>query len=647
MTEPRHASLPRDKVPAASPSTAQRAELHEHNHRTAAEYPAQALIHELFEAQVRRAPGAIATLYGEQELTYEQLNRRANRLAHQLLERGVQPDDRVGLYTERGIEEIIGLLAILKAGAAYVPLDPSYPPERLHFMLDDTSPVAILAPSSLSHQVTSLASSTPLLLVSTEEPQAASHDPHVPRLHSRQLAYIIHTSGSTGRPKGVMVEHRSVVRLVINSNCVPVGPTDCIAHCASPSFDATTWEVWAPLLNGARLLIVPQAVVLEPAALNAALVRHRVTALFLTVGLFHEYVDELEAAFSGLRYLLTGGDVTNPACVRRALTKATPPQCLINVYGPTETTTFATAFAIPPTHPGITALPIGRPITNTSVYILDQHGRPVPMGGVGEIYIGGPGVARGYLDHPTLTTERFVLDPFEPSEGARMYRTGDLGQWRADGNIEFLGRNDLQVKIRGYRIEPGEIEAVLRSQHGVKDALVVAREDTPGEKRLVAYVVSEDRSRKVGADTLRAQLKAVLPDHLVPSAIVSMPSLPLTVNGKPDRRALPAPVLADFVSQHYEPPRGELERALAELWQALLRLERIGRQDNFFELGGDSLTVFKLSAAIERRFGIKLYAHTIFGSPAFIDMVAAIATARSATTEAAVEPAVDFEHGVL
>lgn len=613
--------------------------------RNAASYPEHALIHEIFEAQVKRAPAAVAVLYGDEQLTYEQLNLRANQVAHQLLQRGVRPDDRVCLYAERGVEEIVGLLGILKAGAAYVPLDPSYPHERINLMLEDSSPVAVLVQPNLLHQVANVRSS---LLVLHEVSRGPTHNPVVPGLSSQNLAYVIYTSGSTGRPKGVMVEHRSVVRLVINSDYAPVSSKDCIPHCASPSFDATTWEVWATLLNGARLLIVPQTVVLEPEALNSLLVRYRATVLFLTVGLFHAYADTLESAFGILRYLITGGDVTNPACVRRALSKVISPQCVLNAYGPTETTTFATTFAMTAPPAGDVPLPIGRPITNTYVYILDDDAQPVPIGGVGEILIGGPGVARGYLNQPALTAERFVPDPFEKGGSARLYRTGDLGRWRPDGTIDFLGRNDLQVKIRGFRIEPEEVELVLRSQKGVKDAVVVAREDTPGAKRLVTYVVSDDPSSALSAEVLRDQLKAVFPEHMVPSAFVQLKSMPLTPNGKLDRRALPAPELGAYVSRQYEFPQGEIEEILAGIWQSLLRVERVGRQDNFFELGGDSLTVFKLTVGVEERLGIKLYANTVFRNPTFIDMGAAIQSELSVRRPGgSTKSSAELEHGVL
>ena len=479
--------------------------LHEFNN-SAVSYPQSEMIHQVFEAQAERAPDAIAVLWGEHQMTYAQLNRKANQLAHALLACGLRPDERVGIYAERSPEAVVGLLGILKAGGAYVPLDPSYPPERLAFMLKDSSPVAMLAQADLRDSVSTLG--RPVIVLDEDLPQPADN-PVVSGRTSRNLAYLIYTSGSTGQSKAVMIEHRSVLRLVINSNYAQIGPKDCVAHCSSPSFDATTWEVWAALLNGARLLVVPQCVVLDPLALNQMLVRHGVTSLWLTVGLFNQYVDALEQAFSGLEYLLIGGDALDPSAVTRARAKPAPPRHLINGYGPTETTTFASTFLITAIAQNAASIPIGKPIANTCIYILDSKMEPVPIGMAGEIYIGGPGVARGYLDQPELTAQRFVSDPFSDVSDARLFRSGDLGRWRADGNIEFVGRNDFQVKIRGFRVEPGEVETALRSYQGVRHAAVIAREDESGDKRLIAYVVADlpklkkldqERSREVGAE---------------------------------------------------------------------------------------------------------------------------------------------------
>lgn len=594
---------------------------------TAADYPRDRSIDELFESQVERSPDEIAAIWGGQQVTYAQLNCRANQVAHALLEVGVQPDDRIGLYTERSLATVVGMIAILKAGAAYVPLDPSYPAERLEFMRADSSMVAVLTTSALMSELQS--GNLPVILVdgalsqSIENPTNRSHT-------SRSLAYIIYTSGSTGRPKGVMVEHRNVVALVINESYSPIGREDCVAHCSSPSFDATTWEVWAPLLNGARLLIVPQSVVFDPETLNRVVVQHGVTAMFLTVGLFNEYVDTLEEAFGRLRYLLTGGDALVPSIMALALNKSRRPQHLVNVYGPTETTTFATAYEIKSVPESATSIPIGAPIANVQLYILNGEREPVPIGATGEIYIAGAGVSRGYLNQKTLTDERFLADPFGEMSGA-LYRTGDLGRWRTDGNIEFLGRNDFQVKVRGFRIELGEVEAALLSFPGVRLAVAVAREEEPGVKRLLGYIVPElallDESQSADnrvpgeeaisqlAQRLREYLQGKLPPHMVPAVIVPLKSLPLTPNGKLDRAALPAPDGREQLSHEYVAPSTPMEQALSAIWKQALKVERVGVQDNFFELGGDSLLGIETMGSIADTLNIDLHFMALFQYP--------------------------------
>ncbi|HET8799342.1 MAG TPA: amino acid adenylation domain-containing protein, partial [Thermoanaerobaculia bacterium] len=458
---------------------------------TATDIPRNALIHEKFEQQAAAAPDALAVVYGEVSLTYGELNERANQLAHYLIELGVKPDDRVAICSERDADLIVGLLGILKAGGAYVPLDPTYPSERLAWMLADCAPVALLTQSGLETLLPD--TELPVIRLDLDMPVLArrlpAHNPVVDGLHARNLAYVIYTSGSTGTPKGVMVDHRCVIRLVINNPYFQAGRGDCIAHCANPAFDAATWEIWGALLNGARVLVVPPQVVMEPARLNAALHEGGVTALWMTVGLFNQYVDQLPDAFRQLRFLLVGGDALDPRTIRQLLNSANRPEHVVNGYGPTETTTFAITHDIRDVAADARSIPLGRPIANTQIYIVDRRGEPVPVGVAGEICIGGDGVARGYLNRPELTAERFVRDPFAEDPDARMYKTGDRGRWLADGTIEFLGRTDFQVKIRGFRVELGEIETRLGQCAGVRDAVVLAREDVPGDKRLVAYLV--------------------------------------------------------------------------------------------------------------------------------------------------------------
>jgi amino acid adenylation domain-containing protein len=456
-------------------------------------YPSDRLIHELFEDQVEQASALVAVVCGDRQLTYSQLNRKANQLARALLASGLQPDQRVGLFVDRSIESVLGMLAVLKAGGAYVPLDPGYPPERLAYMFGNSSLAVLLTNTDLAPRACTFG--LPVVLLDEE-----AHQPDgnlaIESSTSRNLAYVMYTSGSTGSPKGVMIEHRGVLRLVVNTSFARVGSRDCVAHCASPSFDAATWEIWAALLNGSRLLIVPHHVVLDSRALNETLVRNAVTAMWLTVGLFNEYVDALEEAFSGLEYLLVGGDTLDPSIIARALQKPSPPKHIVNGYGPTETTTFASTFPISAANGIAGTLPIGRPIANTCIYILDGNREPAQIGETGEIHIAGDGIARGYIGQPEATAERFGPDPFSDFPGSRMYATGDLGRWHADGNIEHLGRNDSQVKIRGFRVELGEIEAALRGYPGVKQSVVVACEDEHQQKRLIGYVIANHSQLK-------------------------------------------------------------------------------------------------------------------------------------------------------
>jgi amino acid adenylation domain-containing protein len=584
---------------------------------TAVAYPQQALVHQRFEAQAAATPEAVALVCGGESVSYAQLNLRANRLAHYLRQRGVGAEHKVAICIDRNVDLVVGLLGILKAGGAYVPLDPGYPAERLAFMLDDCAPTVLLAQASMADAMP--AHGVPVVLLDGALDMAAigTHSGANPASHMlspRNLAYVIYTSGSTGMPKGTLIEHRSVLRLAVNAGFAPLGAHDCVAHCASTSFDASTWEVWAPLLNGARLLLVPQEVLLDPARLNETLLAGQVSALWLTAGLFNEYVDALAPAFAQLRYLLVGGDALDPRTVARALGK---PRHFINGYGPTECTTFACTHEVNAVAPDANGIPIGRPIANTQVYILDRHLAPVPLGVIGEIHLGGDGLARGYLNRPELSAERFIDTPF-----GRVYKTGDLGRWLADGTVECLGRNDAQVKIRGFRIELGEIEAKLMACAGVREARVLAREDVPGSKRLVAYLLADAFS----PDSLRAQLLASLPDYMVPAAFVGLAGFPLTANGKLDRAALPAPDMAAVAARPYEAPQGDVEMALALIWQELLGLERVGRDDHFFELGGHSLSAVQLMGRVRAACHVELSLKTLFESPLLRTLAASIAS---------------------
>jgi amino acid adenylation domain-containing protein len=593
---------------------------------TAFDYPHDGLVHELFAAQARRTPNALAIVGPDQQLTYAQLNDRANRIAHALQVAGVGPESCVGLYAPRSVDAVVGMLAALKAGGAYVPLDPNYPRERLTYMLADSAPAVVLASRTHAGEIDGLGAR----VIPLDSNFADDGDEvRVRGVSSRSLAYVIYTSGSTGRPKGVMIEHRSILRLVMNSSYAPIAENDCVAHCSSTAFDAATWELWATLLNGARLVVVPHAVVMDPREFNRMLIAHRVTVLWLTIGLFNAYADALEEAFARMKYVLTGGDVLNPRTVARVLGKAAPPQTLISAYGPTETTTFATTFPIPRGFIGDAAVPIGRPIGNTTIHILDEHRRPVPVGSAGEICIGGPGVARGYMNQPERTAERFIADPFSTADDGRLYCSGDLGRWRADGNIEFIGRNDNQVKIRGFRVEPGELQAVLQRFPGVTQSAVTVRSEGDGQKRLIAYVVPVDSgldrvSQSQLILNLRAHLKEQLPSYMLPAAIVPMRKLPLNSNGKVDSWALPAPSFVSLTAVEHVHAQGETEIALARLWEGVLHVEQVGRSDNFLELGGDSLTAMSLVVQVADELGAHLSVDDIFRCGCLSELAAQI-----------------------
>jgi amino acid adenylation domain-containing protein len=581
---------------------------------TAADYPRDQLIHQLFEAQAARQADATALVFEEQHLSYGELNRRANEVAHHLIALGVKPDDRVAICVERSLEMMVGLLGILKAGGAYVPFDPAYPADRLAYMLEDSAPVALLTQTALRDRVPLLQKTgpaLPVLLLDGDNDASildTNPDPITLGLSSRNLAYVIYTSGSTGLPKGVMVEHRNLANL-IQWHCVSFDVTD---KCRSSSvaglaFDASIWEMWPVLHAGGALILAPSAFTSSPSALLEWWRHQNVDVSFLPTPL-------AEFAFSEgitnkyLRTLLIGGDR-----LRRP-----PPStqfALVNNYGPTEATVVATS-GKQEAHAPI--LHIGRPIANTQVYLLDAHLQPVPLGVAGEIHIGGAGVARGYLNRPELTAERFIADPFSSDPEARLYKTGDLARYLPDGNIEYLGRNDFQVKIRGFRIELGEIEAELTGCEGVREALVIAREDAAGDKRLVAYLVAQD-GMELSVEELRDNLSAALPDYMVPAAFVMLDAFPLTPNGKIDRKALPAPDQSSVLKRAYEAPQGETEIAIAQVWQDLLGLAQIGRHDHFFELGGHSLMAVQLLSRVRQQFGVEVALANLFEKPVLID----------------------------
>ncbi|WP_420130689.1 amino acid adenylation domain-containing protein [Longimicrobium sp.] len=587
---------------------AERSMVLEEWNQTERPYPRGVCVHELFDAQVRERPDALALGWGDVQLTYRQLDARANQLANHLVGLGVGPDARVGVLLERSAELIVSILAVLKAGGCYVPLDPSYPAERLRLMLADSSVRVLLSRGDLA----SLVPESGLAVVQLDQAAdaLAAESAEAPRsgATAENLAYIVYTSGSTGKPKGVMVAHRHVVQLVIETDYVRIRPGDRIAQASNASFDALTFEAWGALMNGATLVGIPRDVLLSPPALYQMLRDERITTLYQTTALLNQLSREQPDIFAPLRDVLFGGQASDADSVRRLL-KAGGPQRLLHMYGPTETTAWCSWEQVEHVASDALTVSVGRATGNQRIYLLDAALNPMPVGVPGEAYVGGDGVVRGYLDRPGLTAERFLPDPFTAQAGARMYRTGDRLRWKADGKLEFIGRVDEQVKIRGFRIEPGEIEAALTAHAGVHEGRVIVREDEPGKQRLVAYVVGQ-----ADADALREHLRRSLPEYMVPGAFVALQALPLTPNGKLDVKALPAPELAS-AEERYVAPRTPVEEVLAEIWGEVLRLERVGVHDHFFDLGGHSLLIMRLLAKIQATFNQEISIRTVFSMP--------------------------------
>jgi len=576
---------------------------------TTVEYPARG-VHELFEEQVEKSPDAVALVFEGSKLTYGELNERANRLAHCLIKKGVGPDVMVGICVERSFEMIVGLLGILKAGGAYVPLDPNYPEARLAFMLEDCGKPLLLTSEERSERFEGLTGD--LLFLNDDLAPAGQpvENPGV-SIESENLAYVVYTSGSTGRPKGVEIPHRGVVRLVCEADYCQFNRDRVFLQFAPLSFDAATFETWGALLNGARLVLAPSgrdAMDRIPELIS----QHGITTAWLTAGLFNQFVDRDPGILSGLEELLIGGEALSPQHVSKAIS-ALPGIRIINGYGPTENTTFSSTFHIESCEDQ-SAISIGRPITNSRVYILNDALHLLPIGVAGELSIGGDGLARSYLNRPELTAERFVEIEI-PGRTERVYRTGDLCRWKSDGNLEFLGRLDHQVKIRGFRIELGEIEAELGGYPGIKECVVLIREVTPGEEVLVAYFVPNQKKSVTTRDLRRALLER-LPDYMIPFAFVPLDALPLTSNGKLDRKALPTPELdRASVGVEYTAPRTRLEEELALIWNEVFGINRVGIHDNFFELGGHSLVAIRVMARIATELQVELSVRSLFEAP--------------------------------
>ncbi|NMP07835.1 non-ribosomal peptide synthetase [Paenibacillus polymyxa] len=642
---------------------------------TVVDYPSHASIHELFEMQAKQVPHQVAVVSGQDSLTYGELNEKANRLAHSLRKQEIHTEQTVGIIAERSIEMIVGMLAILKAGGVYVPIDSEYPDERVRYLLEDSGAEILLVqkiehrPTDFKGMVLDLSdaaiygtddadrydpilpndhgtntdmadmayvdclnpfysiSASSELASTTTTPTEATQSEHAKPIHpvyaADRLAYIMYTSGTTGQPKGVMVEHRNVVRLVKNTNYAHLDADTRILQTGSVVFDASTFEIWGALLNGGQLVLVSQDVILDAPRLKAAVRNHGITTMWLTAPLFNQLSQQDLELFEGIQELLVGGDVLSVPHINRVL-KAHPNLRIINGYGPTENTTFSTTHAI--TGVQSEAVPIGSPIHNSTAYVVDRSMQLQPIGAWGELLVGGDGVARGYCNRPDLTSEKFINSPFR--NGERCYRTGDLVRWNADGTLEYKGRIDAQVKIRGYRIELGEVEAQLLKLEAVREAVVIAREDEQGQKQLCAYVVTH---ADVQLSELRSALNRELPSYMVPSYFVQLEQLPLTPNGKVDRRALPRPEGGISSGAEYVPPQNQLQAQLVSIWKEVLEIERIGIKDNFFEAGGHSLRATHVISLIHKQLHKNVQLKDLFQHPT-IEQFAQVIEALEQTT---------------
>ena len=576
--------------------------------QTDEQYP-DLCLHQWFEQQAQRTPNEVAVVFGDQRITYAELNARANQLARYLRNRSVTTETLVGLSIERSIDMMVGLLGIQKAGGVYVPLDPAFPRERIGFIIQDAKAPILITQESLltslpehSAEVICLDADWDAIAQESAENLASISKPE-------NLIYVLYTSGSTGNPKGVQLEHRNVVNFLNTILKQPgLSPKDVLLAVTTLSFDIAGLELYLPLVTGARVVIASKDEASDGGKLMALLKRHHATVMQATPATWRLLLDMDWPGNPKLK-ILCGGEALPHDLAEQLL-----PRCseLWNMYGPTETTIWSSVYKVEHGMPGVA--PIGRPIGNNTMYILDAHKAPMPVGVPGELYIGGDGVARGYLGRPELTAERFIPDPFSSKPGARMYRTGDLTRYLADGNIQFLGRADFQVKVRGFRIELGEIEAVLGKCPGVAQNVVVVREDKPCDKRLAAYVIRDGGIALTGEE-LRDQLRQKLPEYMVPSTVVFMEEFPLTPNGKVDRRALPAPEYKREEADAFVGPRNQTEARLAEIWERVLGVSPVSVTDNFFELGGHSLLGSRLFAQVETVFGRKLPLATLFSAP--------------------------------
>ncbi|SFD15634.1 non-ribosomal peptide synthetase [Pseudoalteromonas denitrificans] len=591
---------------------------------TRATYSENTLIHEQFEYQVEQRANEQALVFENETLTYSQLNERANQLAYHLLELGVKPDTRVALCMQRSLEMVVSILATIKAGGAYVPIDPDYPKDRMAHMMKDSNPVVLLTQTALAQHLNASDGTSVVFLDEVPWQQSKFNEYSTDNINrqdiglkSFNLAYVIYTSGSTGLPKGVMVEHESLVnRIEWMQQAYNLDNNEAVLQKTPFSFDVSVWEFFWPLTCGAKLVLARPDGHKDPLYLAQLIREQNISTLHFVPSMLQAFLVEQPECKTFKRVICSGEALPLNLAVQAK--KLWPHSELYNLYGPTEACIDVTAWRCSVTD---NQIPIGYPIANTQIYILDDNLQPVPVGVTGEIHIGGVGVARGYLNKAELTEEKFIADPFSEVQGARLYKTGDLARWNCDGAIEYLGRNDFQVKIRGFRIELGEIEAQLCDIDGIRESVVLARDDVSGDKQLVAYIVAEQSDNKPEPEKIREDLSVNLPAHMVPAIYVHMAFLPLTANGKLDRKALPIPEGESHIQKIYEAPKGDLEENLAQYWSKLLGVKKVGRLDSFFELGGHSLLAVQLISLLRQHQGIELSINTLFNYPVLSDLV--------------------------
>ncbi|NJO94018.1 MAG: amino acid adenylation domain-containing protein [Hydrococcus sp. RM1_1_31] len=596
---------------------------------TEAEYPQDRCIHQLFEEQVEKTPDAVAVAFEDQQLTYRELNNKANQLARYLQQLGVKTEVKVGIYLERSLEMSLAILGVLKAGGAYIPIDPIYPTERVATIVEDAQMGLILSQSGL--EIESLANQSKWIILDRSSHIIAqqSSDRCLNAIDSQNLAYVIYTSGSTGKPKGVAVTHQALVNYTLDiAKQFELQACDRVLQFASLGFDVVVEELFPAWISGATVVLPGNTELLSCREFQQLIEREQLTGFELPTAYWHQWVSELchcqQKIPKCVRLVIVGGERISSERLKQWQQFSTP---LVHVYGLTETTVTSTLYFLSSDAQQLEdkrELPIGRAIANTQIYLLDSHLQPVPIGVAGEIYIGGVGIARGYLSRPELTAERFIPHPFSQEPGARLYKTGDLAKYREDGTIEYIGRIDHQVKLRGFRIELGEIESVLSQLLEVRDCVVIDREDVPGQKRLVAYLVTEN-SQQLAIAQLRSYLKKQLPDYMIPSAFVELETLPLTSNGKIDRIALPQPDSTRLEPEEtFVAPRSPLEEAIAKIWCQLLNIERVSIHDNFFDLGGHSLIATQVVSRLRDTFDVEIPLRSIFESPTIAELAIAI-----------------------